>query len=258
MKKVIQSRQGVKDVDAAKTLVAFLDMREANNASSERQRTKTSFAPSQIGYSHGRCPRYWYYAFEGALFEDEFRATDVRNMKNGIRVHEYFQSVLDDLTDITISIEDKAVYEDPPVFGFIDAVIDWEDKEWIVEFKTARTESFKHRKETQKPPDYHIIQILIYMYVKNIRQGMLIYEDKNTQERFGIVIEWDNRRGEYVEAVFDWMKEVHSTTTGDERKLPMRNFKQTGKVCEGCPVRKTCWSDDREGDIKLKSLPTLK
>ena len=31
------------------------------------ERTKESFAPSNLGYS-GTCPRYWYYAFNGVEF----------------------------------------------------------------------------------------------------------------------------------------------------------------------------------------------
>ena len=30
---------------------------------------KKTFGPSTIAYGHGECPRYWYLAFEGAVFE---------------------------------------------------------------------------------------------------------------------------------------------------------------------------------------------
>jgi radical SAM protein with 4Fe4S-binding SPASM domain len=36
---------------------------------------KSSFAPSTIAYSHGECPRYWYLAFEGAMFTDNADGT---------------------------------------------------------------------------------------------------------------------------------------------------------------------------------------
>ncbi len=36
----------------------------------DKFQTKKTFAPSTIAFSHGECPRYWYLAFEGAVFTD--------------------------------------------------------------------------------------------------------------------------------------------------------------------------------------------
>ncbi len=42
---------------------------------------KKTLAPSTIAYQHGQCPRYWYLAFNGNIFDDytdSYRITRVR------------------------------------------------------------------------------------------------------------------------------------------------------------------------------------
>lgn len=256
MKKIIQSQEKFNFMKSVNDFVRYLDKEESDRNSYKKVRQKTSFAPSGLGYGHGRCPRYWYYAFEGAEFDQHYRATDIRNMNNGTAVHERFQDFLEEL-DMAVDIEPVAEYDDPPIYGFIDGIVEWQGRTWVIEFKTTRDSAFKSRKEQLKPPSYHLVQILVYMYIKNIRQGMLVYENKDNQQRCAIAVEWNSRYGEYVEKLFDWMRTVHNSVTGEDRILPTRNFKKTGGVCTNCPVRNICWSDE-EGDEKLKSLPTIK
>ena len=58
--------------------------------------TKKTFAPSTIAFSHGECPRYWYLAFEGAMFEDNADPYGGANMTNGTKSHERIQQAMDD------------------------------------------------------------------------------------------------------------------------------------------------------------------
>ena len=48
---------------------------------------KKTFGPSTIAYGYGECPRYWYLAFEGAIFEDDSDAYAIENMTNGTLSH---------------------------------------------------------------------------------------------------------------------------------------------------------------------------
>jgi hypothetical protein len=56
---------------------------------------KKSFAPSSLGYS-GACPRYWFYAFNGANFEyDNNDPLGVAHMNNGTQAGERLAGLLD-------------------------------------------------------------------------------------------------------------------------------------------------------------------
>lgn len=253
MKNIIQSQKVLNYQESANNFIKALDKAEAGSRSTTKHKQKKSFAPSGLGYGSGRCPRYWHYAFKGAEFVQMFRATDVRNMDNGIDTHERFQRALDEYGfAASEDIEPVAELDDPPIFGYIDGIVEWDGKTWVIEFKTSRDKWFDYRKNS-KAPSYHLIQILVYMYVKNIRQGMLIYENKETHQRCAIAVEWNDEHGEYIEKMFAWMRMVHRKITVDGVK-PKRGFSKKSSECQSCPVAAVCWGDDEEGDEKLKNL----
>ncbi len=256
MKKILQSQETVEYQDDARDFIKFLDKEEGKARSGKRHKQKKSFAPSGVAYGSGRCPRYWYYAFTGAEYDDKYSALDVRNMAAGTDAHERFQNLLKDLGIADDDIEREINYDDPPIYGFIDAIVEWNGRKWVVEFKTSKTKWFSYRRQQLKPPTYHLVQILIYMFVTGIRQGMIVYEDKDTGERTAIAVEWSTRYSEYIEKIMSCMKEVYSTVTSG--KLPERGFSKSSNECKGCPVKAICWKDDREADLKLKNLPTIK
>jgi len=49
----------------------LLDESYRNTKRADGEMTKKSFSPSSLGYGHGKCPRYWYMAFSGAVFVDD-------------------------------------------------------------------------------------------------------------------------------------------------------------------------------------------
>ena len=55
---------------------------------------KKTFAPSGIVFGHGECPRYWYLAFEGNIFESDNDAYDVANMTAGTMSHDRIQQAM--------------------------------------------------------------------------------------------------------------------------------------------------------------------
>lgn len=259
MRNIIQSQQN-KDKnyqESANEFIRALDKSEAGSRSVTKFKQKKSFAPSGLGYGSGRCPRYWYYAFEGAEFVQSFRAVDVRNMDNGIDSHERLQRALQEYGFVpSENIEPTAELDDPPIFGYIDGIVEWDDKTWVIEFKTSRDKWFDYRKNS-RTPSYHLMQILVYMYVKNIRQGMLVYENKETHERCAVAVVWDDTHEEYIKRLFGWMRMVYKKVVTDGVK-PQRGFSKKSNECKSCPVASVCWSDKEEGDEKLKNLPKPK
>jgi|SRR6478735_5335975 len=221
----------------------FSDLLEAAYKKGGRKNkftTKKSFAPSGIGYGNGRCPRFWHYAFNGADFDySKTSALAIANMDNGTdsgkRLARYLKQA-----DILVGAELEVKHEDPPIGGFMDAMVHWKGEEVPVEIKTTRAETFQIRQAKMKAPGYQLIQLLLYMYVFNKPRGFFIIENKNTHELLVLPIRMTEEHQQLVEYVLDWMRTVYSNAQ-DKDSLPKRPFTKSNPACKDCPVMETCW-----------------
>lgn len=216
---------------------------------------KKTFAPSTIAYSHGECPRYWYLAFEGAVFEDNADAYGGANMTSGTKSHERIQKAMED-AGILKDSEFKITYSDPPIFGFGDVILDWGGEDLLGEIKTMPSEGFEYRKAAGKPKTGHLIQLLIYMKILNKTKAVLIYENKNNHDLLILPVEVKpgSYMVEWVNQAFEWMRTVRKAW--ESKTLPEKNYRSNSKICKTCPLRATC-DEAGKGEIKLKSLEPL-
>lgn len=231
--------------------------------------TKKTFAPSTIAYGHGECPRYWYLAFEGGTFEDNNTPYGVANMTSGTMSHDRIQQAMMDsgiakrfldedhfekYKEEKDTTEFKITHSDPPIFGWGDAMLDWEGEEIIAEIKTMNNEAFESRKLKGEPKAGHLIQLLIYMKVLKKGKGVLIYENKNNHELLVFPIEVTPYYKEWIEATFEWMRTVRKAWK--DKTLPQKNYRSNSKICKSCPLKLVC--DTAEpGVIKIPSLEGL-
>ena len=229
-----------------------------DDAYNARRRGKTNtkkktFSPSTIGYGHGNCPRYWFIAFSGAEFDEKFDATAIANMLNGTYAHERLQKIIDE-TGVLKEIEREILSNDPPIRGFADLILDWNDTEIVGEIKTTKDESFALRQSSMKPSSNHLLQILTYMKVTGAAEGFLLYENKNTQDICIIPVSMNERNKKIIDDTFDWMRKVYSNF--EDGKLPNRPFSKTSYTCQNCPVRKPCWNKSGlgDGEIEIEAL----
>jgi CRISPR/Cas system-associated exonuclease Cas4 (RecB family) len=227
----------------------------------DKFQTKKTFAPSTIAYSHGECPRYWYLAFEGAVFEDNADAYGAANMTAGTKSHERIQQAMMDSgiaeiyeSDEGPTTEFKIINNDPPIFGYGDAMINWEGEQIVGEIKTMLNEGFEYRKKTLKPKTGHLIQLLIYMKILKKSKGVLIYENKNNHELLVLPIEVTDYYRQWIDETFQWMRDVRKAWT--DKTLPTKNYRSNSKICKTCPIQKAC-EDAGTGVVKLKSLEGL-
>ena len=214
---------------------------------------KKTFAPSTIAYSHGECPRYWYLAFEGAMFEDNTDPYGGANMTAGTKSHERIQQAMAD-AGILKDSEFKVTWNDPPIFGFGDVILDWGGEELLGEIKTMPNDGFEYRKASGKAKLGHLVQLLIYMRILNKTKAVLIYENKNNHDLLVIPVEINDYYVKWVSQAFDWMKEVRKAW--EDKKLPEKNYRSNSKICKTCPLKATC-DQAGKGDIKIKSLEPL-
>jgi hypothetical protein len=207
---------------------------------------KNTFSPSTIGYGHGNCPRYWYYAFTGAEFVETTTAQGLANMQNGSMAHDRIQKVIggvDRPTDFEVEIKN----EDPPIRGYVDVVMDWDGEEVIGEIKTAKEEVYAIRQSSMKPSSNHLLQLLIYMKIRKASQGVFIYENKNTQELCLIPIRVNDRYIKIIDELFEWLRETRLAY--ENKTLPKRVSTKSTPMCKGCPVRETCWVDKKDDGV---------
>jgi CRISPR/Cas system-associated exonuclease Cas4 (RecB family) len=214
---------------------------------------KKSFSPSKIVWNEGECARYWYLAFDGAEFLDDRTPFSAANMQNGIYGHERLEKAMLD-SGVMLENEVKVFSDDPPIYGFADGILEWEGEKIVAEIKTMRNESFEYRKKSNKAPVYHLEQLIIYMKVLKIAKGVLIYENKNDHSLHIIPVEVSDDYREWVDATFEWMKEVRKAW--EDRLLPEKNYRSNSKVCKACPLREACAAADK-GDIKIQAREKL-
>ena len=220
---------------------------EASNVSKFQK--KTSFAPSTLVYGHGVCPRYWYLAFEGGMFENNNTGKQIANMDSGTDRHERIQSAMEG-ANVLLASEVDTRYEDPPIKCKVDCFIKWKDEEYVGEIKTKDDEGFKYYLKTRKPSSYQVLQLLIYMKIYRKKKGLMIYENKNTHDLLILPININQAHVDFVDYLFGWMREVYSAWNDKKLpEIPFRGGKQI-KVCDGCPLKNTC-SSSPVGDIKI-------
>lgn len=230
---------------------------------------KKTFAPSSLVYGHGECPRYWYLAFEGNIFESYNDAYSVANMTSGTMSHDRIQDAMmdagvakkfldqkhfDKYKEEKDTTEFKIEYNDPPISGWGDAMLLLGDEEVVGEIKTMKEDSFERFKIKGEPAKYHLMQLIIYMRVLGKQKGALIYENKNNHDLLVFPVEVNETYISWVNNTFDWMREVYKAWK--DKNLPQKNYRSNSKICKECPVKSAC--DKAEpGVIKIKSMEGL-
>lgn len=212
---------------------------------------KKTFSPSSIGYGHGNCARYWYIAFTGAEFEDNFDAQAVANMENGTAAHERIQKRFEK-TGVLKEVEPEILNESPPIRGFADAILEWKGEEVVGEIKTIKSEGFAIRQASMQPSGNHLLQILSYMKVRGAKQGFMMYENKNDQGFLLIPVNMNERNTKIIDDAWEWLRKVH--TNWQEGTLPNRAFTKSVSACKYCPVKKTCWKELGDGEVIIEAM----
>jgi len=212
---------------------------EASNQT--KFQTKKTFAPSSIVYSGGNgiCPRYWYLAFQGGEFVYKNEGKSIANMDSGSDRHKRIEEAMQGAKVLTKS-EFDLVYDDPPIYGKVDCLINWKDTEYVGEIKTKDDEGFKYYKRSMKPSSYHVLQLLIYMKILKSKKGLIIYENKNTHDILILPVNVNQSHVDFVNYLFDWMKQVYAAWENKTLpKIPFRGEKQI-KLCDKCPLQQEC------------------
>jgi len=231
---------------------------------------KQHFSPSLLTWGQGECPRFWYLAFDGAVFHDDADAYGVANRTSGSLSHDRIQDaminagILDQNMEFETdrkygkqkhpALEFSVKYNDPPIFGYGDAMLNFNGESIIGEIKTSPSDGFEYRKINKKPKTGHLMQLLMYMKILDKNKGVLIYENKNNHELLVIPVQVNNNYIKWINYAFSWMKEVRKAW--EDRQIPVKTYRANSKICKGCPIQKAC-AEAEAGVIKIKPLEEL-
>lgn len=252
LNQIMVSEQAPTASESMKALIEKINYGYIAKRGTKHQQKKT-FAPSTIAYGHGECPRYWYLAFEGGDFQDYADPFAGANMTNGTKSHERIEEAIKD-SGIFVDSEFKITYNDPPIFGYGDVLVEWEGEELLIEIKTAMAEGFEYRKKTMKPKLGHLVQVLIYMKILKKAKAVILYENKNNHELLAIPVMVNDYYIKWVDQAFDWMRDVRKAW--EDKVLPKKNYRSNSKICKTCPLASVC-SEAGEGAIKINSLEPI-
>lgn len=104
----------------------------------------------------------------------------------------------------------------------------------ILELKSISDKGFGYLGTTGK--DEHRRQLHLYMYLTGIRVGMLLYENKNTQEMKEFLVPYDP---EFAQTVIDQIILVNKCI--DEGTIPEKEYDNLSFQCRYCPYNSICW-----------------
>jgi len=265
MMRSVEEKTKIIDGDAliAKINYGYIAKRES------KHQVKKTFAPSTLTWNHGECARYWYLAFEVKMFESNDTPYSVSNMNAGTKSHDRIQQALLDAEIVipyldeeetkkqgkdVFTTEFKVINNDPPIFGYGDAMLNWEGEEIVGEIKTMSSDAFEYHKIHGKPKLSNIMQLLIYMKVLQKPKGVLIYENKNNHDLLIFPIEVNDHYIAWIDKTFDWMRRVRQSWK--DKQIPQKNYRSNSKICKGCPVKAACALAD-PGTIKIEPLEKL-
>lgn len=234
-----------------------------------KHQVKKTFAPSTLVWNHGECARYWYLAFEGNIFENTDTPYSVANMTSGTKSHDRIQQAMLD-ADVAVAYIDedatkkagetvyttefKVINNDPPIFGYGDAMIKWEGEELVGEIKTMGSDAFEYHKLHGKPKVSNMMQLLIYMKIMKTQKGVLIYENKNSHDLLIFPVEVNDHYIAWIENTFNWLRKVRKSWK--DKEIPQKNYRSNSKICKGCPLKTACALAE-PGTVKIEPLEKL-
>lgn len=149
----------------------------------------------------GKCSRAVYFEFK-KYPRKEIEARILRIFDNGDYTHMRIMNVLFS-SGVVRAVEIKIPPQDI-ISGRADAIIEIEAKLYILEIKSCSHYKFE---KLSRPESDHIKQVQLYLHYFKIPQGIIIYEDKNTQNLKEFVLKYDPELVQNILKDFEILRE---------------------------------------------------
>ena len=140
----------------------------------KQERRTRCFHPSTLHKSED----YLYQAYFSGTDSEAHESRIIRVFDNGHAVHTRLQRYLKDM-GILLDSEVEVWNEDYEIYGHCDGVLQLGEMIGILEIKSINSKGFW---KLHSPKPEHLVQVHAYMFALGIHRGVLLYEDKDTQE----------------------------------------------------------------------------
>jgi CRISPR-associated protein Cas4 len=175
----------------------------------------------------GKCPRAVYFQFK-KIPKKAMDARILRVFEHGDYTHLRIISTLFSLGLVKateIDIPNKEI-----VHGRADAIVNIDGEPYVVEIKSINSIAFG---KLESPDPDHYKQIQLYLHYFNIKKGIVIYENKNTQEIKEFAVDYDEKTVQEVLEKFHVLKaQIQSNIVPSKGDM--------GWKCNYCPYAEEC------------------
>ena len=182
----------------------------------------------------GNCLRRIWFSYK---FPKQVDVKVLKIFKAGEILHDFIANVIKseknkDVELISNEIPIQIDAKDFVIYGKVDDVILVKagNKKILVEIKTATNLPERHKME-------HELQLQIYMGALGIRDGMIVYIQKNNLETISFNISFSEI---LFRQAIERFRILHNSLISDV--CPEPEGKKLGWLCNGCPWRKECES----------------
>lgn len=254
MKKLLQTLQDVQDREIRNAMApkdapegtpvsrfaAAYDQWLEDNADNSRAIEDDGFHCSTLGIDYGKCPRRSVYLLKGVAKRSTVGPRIRRVFGNGHAVHDRLQKDWEVMAGMVSEVPIK--WEDPPIRGHADGVLEWEGEKILVEIKSCNDEVFANRLRFNKAKKEHFDQCNIYAYVLGIKKVWIVYENKDNQNN--LFFEMDASIEKAEKQLDKWRTEYEMFKEG---VLPARPYKPSSPTCAPCDLKYHCFADAEIG-----------
>ncbi|MFH0987523.1 MAG: PD-(D/E)XK nuclease family protein [Patescibacteria group bacterium] len=199
----------------------------------------------------GKCQRAVYFSMKGYP-KKEKEARVLRIFDTGDLTHQRLMRALFGIPEIRVIASEIDMPIQDLFHGREDAIISLNNKLYIVDFKSISDYKFKKLDAPEIP---HQRQLQLYMHYFKVPQGIVLYENKNTQDlkefelKYDyklckkIISEFENLRDQYIEQDIIPPIPLVLKKQRDESKS---NGKKFPWECEYCDFREECNRVEKE------------
>lgn len=213
---------------------------------------KKTFSPSRLAWGSGGCPRNWYFLFNGVNSKETVSSFAKNNMQNGSDSHARMQEqILNGPLDAVC--EEQLQYDDPPINSYCDVIVEYQGKRVPIEIKTANNTAYEYRELTGIAANYHILQLLIYMYILGSDLGFIMYENKNDYRKMLIPVRMTEEHKEIINNAIEWMRITRKAYEDNTMPQYFKGRRVNSKICKDCPIKEECDSAG-EGEVYIPLL----
>jgi len=160
---------------------------------------------------------------------------------NGWVLHEKYQDLMQKFGNVVEC--EKSHYDETRLLYFTpDAIVEHAGERMVVEIKGYKSENFDKLDEDSDPPEAAWKQCNLYMHLLELQFGLILVENKNTQELKCWCVEFNREMVQpYLDRIYQFRTALHKAE--NDKPLPARVCNsQRDRNAEKCIMCKCCFS----------------